>query len=502
MTKQKFGLTVRKEQDFSEWYVQVITKGEMLDYYEIKGCYVMRPTSQFIWKCIQRWFTEKIECLGVQECYFPMLIPKSMLEKEKDHIKNFSPEVAWITKCGDEVLEDPVAIRPTSETIMYPSFSKWIKSHRDLPLKVNQWCSVLRWELHGTLPFIRGKEFLWQEGHTVFLSKEESDEEVGTILDLYSRIYSELLAVPVIKGRKSENEKFGGAAYTTSIEAFIPGSGRGVQAATSHSLGQNFSKMFNIKVDADDGQGDGHVYVYQNSWGITTRSIGISVMIHSDDIGLVLPPRVAMIQVVIVPCGITASTPESDGKMLDEYVEKLHSQLKDAGIRVHVDSRSNITVGFKFNHWEIRGVPLRLEVGPKDMQKNEVCVVRRDTRNKKQVSAHRISEVVADEIEIMHSEMLAKATAERDSRISQVYNFDEFLSALDSKNIVVAPWCCDGDCEMEIKSKSTKVDSNGNVVATGAKTLCIPYEAEACDGMKCVYCNKQAMKRTLFGRSY
>lgn len=499
--KQKFGLAADKETNFPDWYTQVVIRSEMLDYYRINGCYVMRPQSQFVWKCIQRWFTAKIEELGVQECYFPMLIPKSLLEKEKDHLENFSPEVAWITKCGNEVLEDPVAIRPTSETIIYPSFADWIKSHRDLPLKVNQWCSVLRWELHGTLPFIRGKEFLWQEGHTAFLTRKESDDEVLAILELYSQIYSSLLAVPVIKGKKSENEKFGGADYTTSIEAFIPGSGRGVQAGTSHSLGQNFAKMFDIKVNTGEGS-DTLDFVYQNSWGVTTRSIGIAVMIHSDNLGLVLPPRVAMTQVVIIPCGVTVNSSPEEVKRLREYVDEVAAQLSAVGIRVHVDDRDHVTPGFKFNHWEIRGVPLRLEVGFRDMKNAEVCLVRRDTQAKRQISAQAISGTVADELDAMHCDMLRRATEERDARTSYVESFGEFLDALENKNIIMAPWCSDRECEVSIKAKSTKKDAAGKVVFTGAKTLCIPYESRSCAGMRCVNCDKQARHYTLFGRSY
>lgn len=501
MTKQRFGMAASKETNFSEWYTQVIIKGEMLDYYRIHGCYIMRPQSQFIWKCIQRWFTERIEGLGVQECYFPMLIPKSSLEKEKDHLENFSPEVAWITKCGNDVLGDPVAIRPTSETIIYPSFAEWIKSHRDLPLKINQWCSVLRWELHGTLPFIRGKEFLWQEGHTAFVTKEEAEEEVQTILGLYSDIYSDLLAVPVIKGRKSEREKFGGADYTTSIEVFIPGSGRGVQAGTSHFLGQNFSKMFDIKVSVGDGM-EACSLVYQNSWGITTRSIGIAVMIHSDNLGLVLPPRVAMIQAVIIPCGVTATSSSEEIRELGSYIDDIRGQLEAAKIRVHVDGRDHVTPGYKFNHWELRGVPLRLEVGFRDMRSSEIRLVRRDNQTKRQVSVKNISRAISEEIDRMHDDMLEKATAERDSRISHVKDFQGLVEALEEKNIVMAPWCGGSNCEGDIKTRSTKHDSDGNVISTGAKTLCIPYEAASCEGMNCVNCGDKALHYTLFGRSY
>jgi prolyl-tRNA synthetase len=496
---QRFGMKESKSGDFAEWYSEVILRGEMLDYYDVHGCYIMRPQSQYVWRCIQRWFTEKIEELGVQECYFPMLIPKTSLERERSHVENFSPEVAWITHCGNEPLSDPVAIRPTSETIMYPSFSKWIQSHRDLPLKLNQWCNVLRWELRGTTPFLRGKEFLWQEGHTAFLTREESDAEVLAILDLYSRVYSELLAVPVIKGRKSENEKFGGADYTTSIEAFIPGTGRAVQAATSHSLGTNFSRMFDISVPAEDGSKH---YVYQNSWGITTRSIGIAVMIHSDDRGLVLPPRVAMIQAVVVVCGITVDTSEADARRLGEYADEVCKQLKIAGVRYHLDDRQHCTPGYKFNHWEIRGVPVRIEVGPQDMERAEVRVARRDTMEKKQAGVEGIGVHIVKELNSMHNEMLARAMAERDSRVSKAATFEEFTDALEKRNMVLAPWCNDGHCEEEIKRRSTVHDANNVVTMAGAKTLCIPYDAGSCDGMRCVNCEKAAFKYTLFGRSY
>jgi prolyl-tRNA synthetase len=499
MKAQKFGMSQSKAENFAGWYSEVIVKSEMLDYYDVHGCYIMRPQSMYVWKCIQKWFTERIEELGVQECYFPMLIPKTSLEREKNHVENFSPEVAWITHCGNEALSDPVAIRPTSETIMYPSFSKWILSHRDLPLKLNQWCNVLRWELRGTTPFIRGKEFLWQEGHTAFLKKEEADEEVLTILELYARVYTELLAIPVIKGKKSENEKFGGADYTTSIEAFIPGTGRAVQAATSHSLGTNFSRMFNISVPAEDGSAQ---YVYQNSWGLTTRSIGIATMIHSDDRGLMLPPRVAMIQVVVIMCGIIAKTSEADARRLTEYVREVCIQLKTVGVRYHLDDRSNCTVGYKFNHWEIRGVPIRIEAGFIDMEKGEVCLVRRDKTEKRRVSAEAIGVCIVKEINAMHNDMLERATVERDGRISKVATFEEFIAALEKKNIVLAPWCNDSHCEDEIKRKTISCDTNNVVIAAGAKSLCIPYEADSCDGMRCVNCEKAAFRYTLFGRSY
>nr|XP_013180917.1 unnamed protein product [Papilio xuthus] len=505
MEKQKFGISVKKQEKFSEWYTQVIIKGELLDYYDIKGCYIMRPAGQFIWRIIREWFDKEITKLGVQECYFPMLIPKNSLEKEKTHIDDFSPEVAWITKCGGEDLQEPVAIRPTSETIIYPSFSKWINSHRDLPLKLNQWCSVLRWELRGTMPFIRGKEFLWQEGHTAYLEKADADKEVLEILDLYYRVYKELLAVPVIKGMKSENERFAGADYTTSIEAYIPESGRGVQAGTSHSLGINFSKIFDIKVSNDfktDNNDQTHSFVYQNSWGLTTRSIGIAVMTHSDDKGLVLPPKVANIQVVIVACGLSAKTTSDDKKLVLDTCDSTKDILIKNDIRAHFDDRDHVSVGYKFNHWEIRGIPLRIEIGPRDLKNNEVCVYLRYNGEKKQIKIEKITSEINYLMDFIHNEMYNKAKKKLNEGIVQVETFDELLKELNNKKILMAPWCQENKCEDSIKKDSTVYDENNKIVSTGAKSLCIPFESQSVENKMCVYCGKKAIKYTLFGRSY
>lgn len=280
-----------------------------------------------------------------------MFVSQSALQREKDHIEGFAPEVAWVTKSGETELAEPIAIRPTSETIMYPAYAKWIQSKRDLPLKLNQWCNVVRWEFKHPMPFIRTREFLWQEGHSAFYTKAEADTEVLQILELYRRIYEEMLAVPVIKGKKTEKEKFAGGLYTTTIEAFIPETGRGVQGATSHCLGQNFSKMFKIQVEDEGGE---HSLAWQNSWGITTRTLGVMVMVHSDDKGLVLPPRVANVQVVIVPCGITSKTTAEDQQKLLSKAKELHTLLKDSHIRAVLDDRDNYSPGWKFNDWELK----------------------------------------------------------------------------------------------------------------------------------------------------
>lgn len=500
MSVQKFGINVKKEENFHDWYTQVILRSELLDYYDIRGCFIMRPGSMFMWSTIRKWFEERIQKLQVQECYFPMLVSKSNIEREKDHLENFNPELAWITKCGDKDLDEPVAIRPTSETIMYPAFAKWIQSYRELPLKLNQWCSVLRWEVKSTLPFIRGREFLWQEGHTVYHNAEDAKKETLEILELYNEIYRDLLAVPVVKGKKSKMETFGGAEYTLSVEAFVPSTGKGVQAATSHHLGQNFAKMFDIKVDSLNNEEE-KTYAYQNCWGLTTRSLGIAIMIHSDNKGLVCPPRVAQYQVVIVPCGIKASTNEEEKCKLMNYAEKVLSDLKTVNIRAMIDSRDNISPGFKFNHWELRGVPCRIEVGFQEVDKNEVCIVRRDDGSKRQLKLDSLGAGVLKVLDEMHDSLLAKATEELKRKTIFVDSFEEMLVSLNNKNIVMVPWCSARECEEDIGTKTT-VRENGTVVLTGAKSLCLPFEAPSYEGKKCIGCAHSAKCYALFGRSY
>lgn len=500
MAIQKFGITAKKEDNFHDWYTQVVLRSELIDYYDIRGCFIMRPMSMFIWSSIRKFFDAKILEMGVQECYFPMLVSKKNIEQEKDHLENFNPELAWITKYGEKDLDEPVAVRPTSETIIYPAFAKWLGSYRDLPMKLNQWCSVLRWEVKSTLPFIRGREFLWQEGHTAYFKKDDAEKETLQILDLYAKVYEELLAVPVVKGKKSKRETFGGAEYTTSVEVFIPGTGKGVQGATSHHLGCNFSKMFGIKVH-NEGSEDASSYVIQNCWGITTRSIGTAVMIHSDNKGFVCPPRVAEIQAVIVPCGIKATTTLDEKKKLEMYASDAIRQIEASGIRAHLDNRENLSPGFKFNHWELRGVPCRVEVGFKDMEKGEVCVVRRDNGDKKQVSISDIGAELQKIFDTMHKSMYDAAEKELNNRTIVIETFDEMIKSINNKNIVLAPWCAEPQCEDDIGDRTT-VRENGEVVLTGAKSLCIPFEAPSFESKKCVGCNKDAKCCALFGRSY
>ncbi|GAB6021105.1 hypothetical protein CHUAL_003738 [Chamberlinius hualienensis] len=501
----RLGLEASREESLSDWYTQVITKAEMIEYYDVSGCYILRPWSFAIWEAITNFFDAEIKRLGVQNCYFPMFISQSALNKEKTHIADFAPEVAWVTKSGDSDLAEPIAIRPTSETVMYPSYAKWIKSHRDLPLKLNQWCSVVRWEFKHPQPFLRTREFLWQEGHSAFATRAEAEEEVYTILDLYRRVYEDLLAIPVIKGKKTEKEKFAGGDFTTTVEAYVACSGRGLQGATSHHLGQNFSKMFEIIID--DPETNEKQFVHQNSWGLSTRTIGAMVMIHSDDTGLVLPPRVACIQIVIVPCGITASTSESESKTLIGKCEEYEKDLKEVGVKCKGDYRDNYSPGWKFNHWELKGVPIRLEVGPRDLKKGQCVAVRRDTGEKITIKEATAVNDLAKLLVDIHLNLFNRA---RDSLINHLvvsYEWNDFCEKLDKKCIIQSPFCGGTKCEEEIKNDSAKDDLSAvGGPAMGAKSLCIPFDQpeEIKSDAKCINpkCKAKPQFFTLFGRSY
>ncbi|GAA5943277.1 proline--tRNA ligase [Sporobolomyces koalae] len=506
----QLGLTVKKEQAvFGEWYQQVLIKGEMLDYYDISGCYILKPWSYGIWQEIQTWFDRHIKALGVNNAYFPMFVSNTVLEREKDHIEGFAPEVAWVTRAGQSDLEVPIAIRPTSETVMYPYYAKWIRSHRDLPLKLNQWNSVVRWEFKNPQPFLRTREFLWQEGHTAFLTKPEADEEVLQILDLYRRVYEELLAVPVIPGVKSEKEKFAGGLYTTTVEGFIPTTGRGIQGGTSHCLGQNFSKMFGIDVEDPQNPGGDKIKVWQNSWGLSTRSIGVMVMVHGDDKGLVLPPRVAQLQAVIIPVGITAKTTDEQRRHLEDEADRLAKELVKAGIRAKADLREGYTPGFKYNDWELKGVPIRLELGPKDLEKQSVMSVRRDNGSKASLPLSNLTTSISELLETIHDDMLNRARVQYDNSITTVVDWKEFVPALNRNNVLAVPWCEVEECEDEIKKRSAKESVEGEederAPSAGAKSLCIPHDQSkygSIEGKKCPNCQRDAKRWTLFGRSY
>lgn len=498
----RLGLEAKKLENFAEWYSQTITKAEMIEYYDVSGCYILRPWAYAIWDAIREFFDREIKALGVENCYFPMFVTAQALSREKEHVADFAPEVAWVTRSGDSNLAEPIALRPTSETVMYPAFAKWIKSHRDLPLKLNQWANVVRWEFKHPTPFLRTREFLWQEGHTVFATKAESDTEVLQILGLYQRVYEELLAVPVIPGTKTEKEKFAGGLYTTTVECYIGATGRGIQGATSHSLGQNFSRMFDIRIDSPGG-GEEKAYVWQNSWGITTRTIGVTVMVHGDDKGLVLPPRVAAIQAIIVPCGVTAATTPEERSRLYGYCDEVVRTLRDAGVRARSDLRDNYTPGWKFNHWELKGVPLRMEVGPRDMAADQVLCVRRDNGVRVSVKRAALVADVQQQLQTIQADMLHRATVERDANVALVETWADFVGALDNKKLVLAPWCSRKECEEDIKKNSAKMDEMTGS-AMGAKSLCIPFKQPKPigAGTMCARCGQPATVYCLFGRSY
>ncbi len=497
--KPEIGITARKEHDFPGWYSQVLTKGEMIEYYDISGCYILRPNSYFVWEQIQHFVNEHLRRVGVRNAYFPMLVSEKALQTEADHVQGFSPEVAWVTKAGKKDLHLPIAIRPTSETVVYPAYAKWIRSHRDLPLRLNQWSNVVRWEFKNPTPFIRTREFLWQEGHSAFATEAEADTEVCDILALYARVYEELLAVPVIQGLKTETEKFPGAAYTATIETFIAPAGRAVQAATSHGLGQNFGKIFGIEyVDKLK-----HKRIpYQNSWGISTRAIGVMIMQHGDNKGLVIPPRVAATQVVVVP--ISRNIPAGERARFDSMANDLFFSLKKRFIRVDFDDRAQHTPGWKFNHWEWLGVPLRVEFGPNDMNAHRCVLVRRDTGVKETCPLDNVEERALDLLGIIQTDMLAKARGKLASKQRKVHTWQEFVSALDDRCFVLAPSCDDGKCEESIKEKTREtVDGEEEKMSGSAKSLCIPFDQpEMSDGTLCVGCSGPAAKWTLFGRSY
>lgn len=504
------GITVDKYKDFPSWYSQVCTKGEMLDYYDVSGCYILRPNSYAVWETIQDYFNKRIKRLGVQNSYFPMFVSSRVLEKEKDHIEGFAPEVAWVTRAGLSEMEEPVAIRPTSETVMYPYYAKWIRSHRDLPLKLNQWNSVVRWEFKHPQPFLRTREFLWQEGHTAFLDKKDAMTEVDQILNFYAGVYEELLAVPVVKGKKTENEKFAGGDYTTTVEGFIAATGRGIQGGTSHHLGQNFSKMFNISVENPEGADKPRCFAYQNSWGLSTRVIGVMIMTHSDNKGLVLPPRVAQTQVVVIPVGLTAKNTDEQRKQVFDGAKNIEERLAEADIRSTGDYRDIYTAGWKFANWELKGVPLRVEYGPKDMEAEQVTVVRRDDSSKYTVKLSELETRIPQILEEMQAGLLAKARKDFDEHRVVVEDWKDFVPTLNAKNVILAPWCGVAECEDDIKdSSATKDDGeeeeevDEKAPSMGAKSLCIPYEQpQLKPNQKCVRCEKAATTYCMFGRSY
>jgi len=444
MKTDEKGITAKKSENFSEWYTQVITKAELIEYTSVSGCIVYRPYSYEIWEGIKEYFDKEIKKLGVKNAYFPLFIPESLLTKEKEHVEGFSPEVAWVTHGGKSKLAEKLAVRPTSETIMYDSYKKWIRSYQDLPLLINQWVNIVRWEFKHPMPFIRGREFLWQEGHTVHATEEGAEKETYVILDKYADVFEDLLAIPMLKGTKSEREKFAGANYTLSVETMFP-DGKAIQGATSHGLGQNFAKAFDIKfVDKDDKV----KYGWQNSWGLSTRSIGIMIAVHGDDKGLVLPPKIAPIQVVVVPIIFE--------KTKDAVLTKANEIAKSLGVRVEFDDRENYSPGWKFNQWEMKGVPLRIEIGPKDLEKGHAMVVRRDTGEKTPIKFDDLKTKVKEMLDLIQKDLFSKAKKFLDSNMVDVTTMDEMKKAISEKKFVSIPWC--GEPNVKNRLKTNQVE--------------------------------------------
>ncbi|MFQ5440550.1 MAG: proline--tRNA ligase [Nitrosopumilaceae archaeon] len=480
MGKESVGISVSKKNDFSEWYTQVVLKAKLADYAPVKGLIVLRPDGYSIWESLKQTFDKKFGENGIRNGFLPVLIPESLLGKEKKHFAGFNPEVFWVTHSGESEVGDRLALRPTSETLAYTLYSKWIKSWRDLPLKINFWNTALRAEIKATKPFLRTSEFLWQEGHTVHTNREEAEQEVFKILDIYKKTVEEELAIPVVVGKKSEKEKFVGAVYTTTMESIMP-DGKALQMGTSHFLGQNFSKPFDVKfADKDNIE---H-FAWQTSWGVSWRLIGAMIMVHGDDKGLVLPPKVAPIQIVIVPI----YNSEEDKKRTLEKVTEINKKLELKYLRVHIDDRQEISPGYKFNDWEMKGVPIRLEIGPKDIAKQKVVLAKRYNKEKIDLSFDEIDKIddILNEIQI---KMLENAREEAKSNTLDISKYSEFKEKIRIGGFFKSHWCGKQECEDKIKDE------------TGADIRVIPIESKSENG-NCIYCNEPSISIPIFARGY
>ena len=464
------------DEDFAQWYTDVVKKAELTDYSSVRGCMILRPAGYAIWENIQKELDRRFKEIGVENVYMPLFIPESLLQKEKDHVEGFAPEVAWVTQGGLDPLPERLCVRPTSETLFCDLYSNIIHSYRDLPKVYNQWCSVVRWE-KTTRPFLRSMEFLWQEGHTAHATAEEAEERTIQMLNVYADFCEQVLAIPMIKGRKTDKEKFAGAEATYTIEALMH-DGKALQSGTSHNFGDGFAKAFGVQyTDANNKL----QYVHQTSWGMSTRIIGAIIMVHGDDSGLVLPPRIAPTQVMIIPInqkkeGVLEKAQEIKAALSEKFTVKLDD--------------SNKNPGWKFSEQEMRGIPVRIEIGPKDIEAGQAVIVRRDNREKTVVSLDNITEAVGEILEKMQADMLAKATAHRDANTHEAHNWEEFTDILTRKQgFIKAMWCGARACEEAIKDE------------TGATTRCMPFEQEHLSDV-CVHCGKPAKTMVYFGKAY
>ena len=470
-----------QSQDFARWYVDVVRRAELADYSPVKGCMVIRPYGYAIWELMQQALDRRFKATGHVNAYFPLFIPESLLMKEAEHVEGFAPQVAWVTQGGTEPLEERLVVRPTSETIIGTMYAKWVQSWRDLPILINQWANVVRWEKVTRL-FLRTTEFLWQEGHTAHETAEEAEQETRQMLAVYKDFSETELAMPVLDGQKTESEKFAGAVRTYSIEALM-GDGRALQAGTSHNLGQNFAQVYDIKFQGRDKSVQ---YIWGTSWGVTTRLIGAVVMVHGDDGGLILPPRIAPYQVVIVPI------PRGNWKeTVLPKARAIRDELVARGMRVHIDDRESQTPGWKFNEWELRGVPLRMEIGPKDLEKSQVVLARRDTRQKSPAPMDGLTDTVAQMLDTIQRALFDRAIAFRNDHTAETDSYEEFKQIMDGRpGFVVSPWCGSARCEAEIKAETQATIRN------------IPFNVTSAAGKKCLRCDGDAAVQAWFAKAY
>ncbi|MFC1697049.1 proline--tRNA ligase [Nanoarchaeota archaeon] len=484
MAEKQIGITIKKEDEFSEWFQQIILKADLADYTAVSGCIVFKPASYAIWEKLVSVIDKEYKKTGVKNAYFPLFIPESILMKEAEHFAGFTPEVAWVTHSGNTKLNERLAIRPTSETIMYDSYSKWIRSHRDLPLKINQWNNVIRWEFKHPVPFFRTREFLWNEGHTVFATQAEAVAERDVILSIYENFLKDYMALPYIIGQKSDKEKFAGALFTCSLEMYMP-NGKAIQGPDFHHDGQNFAKAYDIKFKDTEGNSQ---YAWQNTWAITTRMLGVMFAIHSDNKGLVLPPKLAPTQIIIVPIF-------KDDKIRKQILLKADAIKKQLSKHtIEIDDREEYTPGWKFNEWEMKGIPIRLEIGPKDLAANQVVLVRRDTGTKEMIKIPDLKEVVAQQLDDMHDNLYKVADKLLKDHVIKADTWDEFVKGIKDKKIVLIPHCGESECEDWVKEKSG-----------GAKSLNRPYDEnqpKTINKKQCIHCKKPAKYLMHFGKSY
>ena len=478
---KEIGITVAKKEDLSEWYTQVVTKSGLADYANVKGFMVLMPHGYSIWEKIKEYLDKRLKAIGHSNAYFPALIPESFLKKEAEHFAGFTPEVFWVTLAGNDKLGERLAVRPTSETVIYDSYAKWIRSWRDLPLLINVWNSVLRAEIKATKPFMRTSEFLWQEGHTVHADKEDADSEVMRILEIYRQLVEDELAIPTLVGFKTDREKFVGALYTTTLESLMP-DGRALQMGTSHNLGQNFSKAFEIKYIGKDEQTH---YAWNTSWGVSWRLIGAMVMVHGDDHGLVIPPRIAPIQVVVIPIPY-----KEEGRGVTAQAKLTAEKLQKAGVSAILDDREQYTPGWKFNEWEMKGIPLRIEIGPRDISRHHVTMVRRDTSERSTVPEAKVLAEARKVLESIQSSLFERASRVLKQAIRDARTYEELKRILEKEGgFVRACWCSDSACEDKIKDE------------TGATIRLVPLRDEKIFA-DCVRCGKKASKVVYFARAY